>query len=68
MVRAARLRCRKPPYGCEVEAVLRHATIGKLCQPSSEWVLFFKLGKAKTAKAERWAPPFINCVQDTVRL
>ena len=28
--RAARLRCRKSPSGCEFEAGLRHATTGKL--------------------------------------
>ena len=30
VVRAARLRCRKSPNGCEFEARLRHATNGKL--------------------------------------
>ena len=28
-----------------------------LCPPSSTWVLFFELGKAKAAKGEGWAPP-----------
>ena len=27
---------------------------------------FFKLGKAKAAKREGLAPPFISCAQDTV--
>ena len=39
-----------------------------LCQLSSKWVPFFELGKAKAAKGEEWAPPFISCAQDTVRL
>ena len=30
VVRAARLWCRKSPYGCEFEAGLCHAMIGKL--------------------------------------
>ena len=29
---------------------------------------FFELGKAKAAKGEGWAPPFISCAQDTVGL
>ena len=29
---------------------------------------FFELGKAKAAKGEGWAPPFIICTQDTVEL
>ena len=29
---------------------------------------FFELGKDKAAKGEGWAPPFISCAQDTVRL
>ena len=28
----------------------------------------FKLGKAKAAKGEGWAPLFISCAQDTVGL
>ena len=28
----------------------------------------FKLEKAKAAKGEGWAPPFISCAQDTVGL
>ena len=32
------------------ETGLHHATVGKLCQPSSEWVPFFELGKDKAAK------------------
>ena len=39
-----------------------------LCQPSSKWVLFFQLGKAKAVKGEGWAPPSISCAQDTVGL
>ena len=30
---------------CEFEAELRHATTGKLCQPSSKWVLFSNYGR-----------------------
>ena len=52
----------------EFEAGLIHATTGKLCQPSSKWVPFFELGKGKAAKGKEWAPPFISCAQDTVRL
>ena len=52
----------------EFEAWLRHATTGKLCQPSSKWVPFFELGKDKAAKGAGWTPPFISCVQDTVGL
>ena len=29
---------------------------------------FFELEKAKTAKGEGWAPPFISCAQDKVGL
>ena len=50
----------KVPERCEFEAGLRYATTGKLCQPSSKWVPF--------AKGEGWAPPFISCAQDTVKL
>ena len=50
------------------EAGLRHATTGKLCQPSSKWVPFFELGKDKAAKREGWAPPFISCAKDTMGL
>ena len=32
-----------------------------LCQPSSEWVPFFELGKAKAAKGKGWIPPLILC-------
>ena len=32
---------------CEVEAGLRHATTGKLCQPSSEWVPFSNYGRLR---------------------
>ena len=40
-----------------------------LCQLSNKWVpFFFELGKAKAAKGEGWAPPFISCAQDTVGL
>ena len=52
----------------EFEARLRHAATGKLCQPSRKWVPFFELGKDKAAKGEGWAPPFMNCAQDTVGL
>ena len=52
----------------EFEAGLRHATTGKLYQPSSKWVPFSKLGKDKAVKGNRWAPPFISCAQDTVGL
>ena len=52
----------------EFEARLRNAATGKLCQPSSKWVPFSKLGKEKAAKGEGWAPPFISCAQDTVGL
>ena len=38
------------------------------CQPSSKWVSFFELGKAKAVKGDGWAPPFISCAQDTVGL
>ena len=38
------------------------------CQPSSKWVPFSILGKAKAVKGGEWAPPFISCVQDTVEL
>ena len=36
------------------------------CQPSSKMGTFFELGKAKVAKGEGWAPPFISCAQDTL--
>ena len=52
----------------EFEAEFRHATIGKLGQPSSKWVPFSELGKDKEAKGKRWAPPFISSAQDTVAL
>ena len=29
---------------------------------------FSELGKAKAAKGEGWAPPFISCAEDTVGL
>ena len=29
---------------------------------------FFEFGKDKAAKRDGWAPPFISCAQDTVRL
>ena len=34
----------------------------------AEMGTFFELGKAKAAKGEGWAPPFISCAQDTVGL
>ena len=34
----------------ELEARLRHAATGKLCQPSSKWIPFFELGKDKARK------------------
>ena len=52
----------------EFEARLRHAKTGKLCQPSSKWILFFEFGKDRALKGEGWAPPFISCAQDTVGL
>ena len=45
----------------EFEARLRHAATGKLSLLTQE-----KMGKA--AKGEGWAPPFISCAQDTVKL
>ena len=39
-----------------------------LCPPNRKWVLFFELGKAKAAKGEGWAPPFISFALDTVGL
>ena len=39
-----------------------------LCPPSSKWVPLFEFGKAKAAKGEGWAPPFISCARDTVGL
>ena len=51
----------------EFEARLRHAATGKLSLPTKQKMgTFFELGKA--AKGEGWAPPFINCAQDTVGL
>ena len=45
-------------------ARLRHTTTGKL---SSKWVPFSNQGRL-AAKGEGWAPPFISCAQDTVKL
>ena len=68
MVRAARLRYRKSPQGREFEAGLRHATTAKLSVNPTVSGTFFELGKAKGAKGEGWASPFISCAQDTVGL
>ena len=51
----------------EFEARLRHAATGKLSLSTQQKMgIFFELGKAKAAKGEGWAPPFISCAQDTV--
>ena len=42
-------------------AMRRHFSV----DPAVNWHLF-ELGKAKVAKGEGWAPPFISCVQDTL--
>ena len=53
----------------EFEARLRHATTGKLSLSTlQKMTTFFEIGKDKAAKGERWAPPFISCAHDTVRL
>ena len=62
-------------YGAEsrriarVRGWLRHAATGKLSLSTQQKMgTFFELGKAKVAKGEGWAPPFISCAQDTVGL
>ena len=52
----------------EFEARLRHAATGKTLSTQQKMGTFFELGKDKAAKGEGWAPPFISCAQDTVRL
>ena len=53
----------------EFEARLCHAATGKLSLSIQQKMgTFFELGKAKAAKGEGWAPPFISCAQDTVGL
>ena len=53
----------------EIEARLHHAATGKRSLSTQQKMgTFFELGKDKAAKGEGWAPPFINCAQDTVRL
>ena len=53
----------------EFEARLRHAATGTLSLSTQQKMCtFFQLGKDKAAKGEGWAPPFINCAQDTVGL
>ena len=53
----------------EFEARLRHAATGKLSLSTQQQTgTFFELGKGKAAKGEGWAPPFISCAQDTMRL
>ena len=48
---------------------LHHVTTEKLSLSiQQEMDIFFKLGKDKPAKGERWAPPFSSCAQDTVIL
>ena len=49
----------------EFEAGLRHATTGKLCQPSSKWVSFSNKGRTRQRK-EKDGPA--SCAQDTVGL
>ena len=49
---------------CEFKAWLHHAMTGKLCQPSSKWVLFSNSGKDKAEKGKGWALPCISCAQD----
>ena len=51
---------RKVAVKHEFEAGLHHATTGKLSLSAP--------AKAKAAKGEGWAPPFISCAQDTVGL
>ena len=42
------------------------AATGKLSLSTQQLMdTFFELGKDKAAKRERWAPPFINCAQDS---
>ena len=44
----------------EFEARLRHAATGKLSLSTQHQMgTFLELGKAKAAKGEGWAPPFI---------
>ena len=57
------------PKGREFRAELCHATTGKLSLSTQQSMgTFFEFGKAKAAKGERWALPFISCAQDTVEL
>ena len=55
---------RKVAIKREFEAGLRHATTGKLCEPSSKWVPFPNYGRIRQRK-EREGPPYISCAQDT---
>ena len=69
VVRAARLWCRKSPDGREFEGGLHHPTTGKFSLLTQQQMrIVFELGKDKAANGEGWAPRFIDCVQDTVRL
>ena len=51
----------------EFEARMRQME-NSLCQPSSKWVPDSNKGKDKASKGEGWAPPFISCAQDTVKV
>ena len=45
----------------EFEARLRHAATGKISLSTQQKMgTFFELGKAKAAKGEGWAPPFLQ--------